>query len=61
MEKTKNKIMVSVLMFVYNHEKYLREAIESVLCQDTDFSYEVLIHDDASTDGSAEISPHIPL
>ncbi|MCI5902824.1 MAG: glycosyltransferase [Blautia sp.] len=55
MEKTKNKIMVSVLMFVYNHEKYLREAIESVLCQDTEFSYEVIIHDDASTDGSAGI------
>jgi hypothetical protein len=45
---------VTVLMSVYNGEKYLREAIDSVLNQTFD-SFELLIIDDASTDGTAEI------
>lgn len=45
---------LSVLMPVYNAEKYLREAIESILHQ-TFEDFEFLIIDDASTDGSAEI------
>lgn len=50
-----NEIVVSVLMFVYNQEKYLRKAIQSIIGQQTDFLYEIIIHDDASTDGSAGI------
>ena len=49
------EIMVSVLCAVYNHEKYLRDCIEGFIAQKTNFKYEVLIHDDASTDGSADI------
>ena len=49
------EIMVSVLCTVYNHEKYLKECIEGFIMQKTDFKYEVLIHDDASTDGSFDI------
>lgn len=52
---TSEKPFVSVLMLVYNHEKYLRLAIESVMQQKTTFPFELIIHDDASTDGSAEI------
>lgn len=48
-------IKVSVLMFVYNQAPYLAHAIDSVLAQKTNFRYEIIIHDDASTDGSAEI------
>ncbi len=48
-------IKVSVAMLVYNHEKYLREAIDGVLMQKTDFDIELLINDDASTDGSTAI------
>lgn len=57
MEKTTGKpdILVSVDICVYNHEKYLAQAIESVLMQEGDFSLELLIHDDASTDRSPEI------
>lgn len=44
------EIMVSVIMLAYNHEKYIRKAIESVLNQKTNFQLEILIHDDASTD-----------
>ncbi len=47
--------LVSVHLAVYNHEKYLEECMESVLMQETDFPFEILIHDDASTDRSAEI------
>lgn len=50
-----NEIMVSVCCMVYNHEKYLRRCLDGFIMQKTDFRYEVLIHDDASTDGSADI------
>lgn len=50
-----NKIMVSVLVFSYNEEKYIRQAIDSILMQKTSFEFEVIIHDDASTDKSADI------
>lgn len=46
--------LVSVIMPVYNGEKYLAEAIDSILAQ-TFTDFELLIVDDASTDGSAEI------
>ena len=42
-------IMVSVYCLVYNHEKYLRKTLDGFVCQKTSFSYEVIIHDDAST------------
>ena len=50
-----NEIMVSVNCLVYNHGPYLRQCIDGFLMQKTNFNYEVLIHDDASTDDSAEI------
>lgn len=49
------EILVSVVCIVYNHKKYIREALDSVLNQITDFNYEIIIHDDASTDGSTDI------
>lgn len=45
-------IMVSISCVVYNHEDYLEDAIKSFLMQVTEFSFEILIHDDASTDSS---------
>ena len=45
---------VSAYMLVYNHEKYLRDALEGVVNQQTDFAFEVFVHDDASTDGEQE-------
>ncbi len=50
-----NDIMVTVCSFCYNHEKYLRKALEGFVMQKTNFRFEVIIHDDASTDSSAEI------
>lgn len=48
-------IAVSVVCNAYNHELYISKAIESFLMQKTNFDFEVLIHDDASTDKTAEI------
>lgn len=47
--------LVSVIMPCFNHEKYLADSIESVLMQITDFPYELIISDDASSDGSYDI------
>jgi glycosyltransferase involved in cell wall biosynthesis len=50
-----DKPIVSILCLVYNHEKYVEDAIRGFLLQVTEYPYEVLIHDDASDDGSVEI------
>lgn len=50
-----HEIKVSVVCNVYNHAQYLRDALEGFVMQKTTFPFEVLIHDDASTDESAEI------
>jgi glycosyltransferase involved in cell wall biosynthesis len=50
-----SKPLVSILCPAYNHELYIAEAIESFLMQKTDFDFEIIIHDDASTDKTAEI------
>ena len=48
-------IGVSIICNTYNHEKYIRKALDGFLMQKTNFAYEVLVHDDASTDSTAEI------
>ena len=45
----------TVLMVSYNHSKYIRKALESVLAQKTDYNYIIKIFDDASSDGTQEI------
>lgn len=52
---SKNHIMVSILCTVFNHEKYLRKCLDSLVNQKTDFLYEIIIHDDCSTDDSVAI------
>ena len=47
--------LVSICLFVYNQEKYFRQAIESLLMQRASFSYEIIVHDDASTDNTKVI------
>ena len=49
------EIKVSVICWVYNHEKFLERCLDGFVNQKTDFKYEVLIHDDASTDNSKQI------
>lgn len=48
--------LVSVIMPTYNHEKYISQAIESLLSQNTKYSYELIINDDYSNDKTAIIA-----
>lgn len=48
-------ITVSVKCMVFNHGAYLKQCLEGFVRQKTDFKYEVIVHDDASTDFSAGI------
>lgn len=50
-----NDIMVSVSCTAYNHGKYIRQCLEGLVNQITTFKYEVLVHDDASTDNTVDI------
>lgn len=46
---------VSVCIITYNHAAYIREALDGVLAQETDFPWEIVIGEDGSTDGTREI------
>lgn len=50
-----NKPVISVLMIAYNHAAYIAQAIESVLSQETQYDFELIIGDDASSDNTQEI------
>lgn len=50
-----NEIMVSICCLAYNHSKYIRQCLDGFVNQKTNFKFEVLIHDDASTDGTQDI------
>src|SRR5690625_2241081 len=47
--------LVSISCITYNHEKFISDAIEGFLMQETTFPVEINIHDDASTDNTAKI------
>lgn len=48
-------IMVSIICNAFNHEKYIRKTLDGFVNQKTKFTFEILVHDDASTDGTADI------
>ena len=54
-QENSSDILVSVCCITYNQEAYIRDALEGFINQKTNFAYEVLIHDDASTDRTADI------
>lgn len=51
----KNEILVSIRCLTYNHEPFIRQCLEGFIMQKTNFKFEAIIHDDASTDNSAII------
>ena len=46
---------VSVLCVAYNHAPFIAQALDGILMQESPFGIEVLVHDDASVDGTTEI------
>ena len=55
MSKEATTPVVSISCITYNQAPFIRECLESFLMQKTTFPFEILIHDDASTDGTTEI------
>lgn len=55
MESYKNDVMVSVMCITYNHVNTIRDTLEGIVMQKTDFAYDVFIYDDASIDGTSDI------
>jgi glycosyltransferase involved in cell wall biosynthesis len=47
--------LVSINTLTYNHAPYIRQCLDGIVMQKTTFPFELLIHDDASTDGTADI------
>lgn len=48
-------ILVTIHCTTYNHEPYMRQCLEGFVMQKTNFHFEAIVHDDASTDGTAAI------
>lgn len=48
-------ILVSILCITYNQKEYIKSALDGFVHQETDFAFEIIVHDDASTDGTTEI------
>lgn len=56
--KKSNEILVTILCATYQHGELLEDAIKSLLLQKTDFRFEIVIRDDASTDGTPALIHH---
>lgn len=50
-----NDSIVTVCCFAYNHERYIRDTLEGFVTQNTEYSYKIIVHDDASTDNTRQI------
>lgn len=48
-------LMVTIRCLTYNHEPYIRQCLDGFVLQKTNFRFEAIVHDDASTDGTASI------
>jgi len=54
-QDNKMEPLLTLICITYNHEAYIRRTLDSFLMQKTDFPFEILVHDDASTDRTADI------
>src|SRR5207253_8901086 len=52
---TARRPKISIMLITYNHEKYIAQALESVLMQETEYDYEINVIEDCSTDKTQEI------
>ena len=51
----KNNLLVSIFCPTYNHSKYIEQCLNGIVMQKTNFQFEVIVQDDASTDDSQKI------
>lgn len=54
-ENNETHPLVSIICTTFNHENFIKETLEGFLSQKTKFSFEIIIHDDASTDNTVSI------
>ncbi|PSW30357.1 glycosyl transferase [Photobacterium phosphoreum] len=50
-----DKVYISCVCVSFNQKDYIRDTIDSFLAQKTEYRFEIIIHDDASTDGTRDI------
>lgn len=50
-----SEVKVSVIVTTYNHGKYLNQCLDGILSQKTSYTYEIIVHDDASNDNTPQI------
>lgn len=55
MKEEAKPLMVSIWCATYNHEPYIRQCLDGFVMQKTNFRFEAIVHDDASTDGTASV------
>lgn len=55
MEEKKKEIYHSTILVTYNHEDYITDALESILAQETEYGFEVVVVDDCSSDKTSDI------
>ena len=48
-------LMVTIRCITFNQASYIRDCLDGFVMQKTNFRFEAIVHDDASTDGNAEI------
>lgn len=54
-KETNKSIMMSIFCLTFNHKDYIGDALDGFVSQNIDFEYEIVIFDDASTDGTSDI------
>lgn len=57
-ESDSKEIVVSIICLTYNQEAYIAKALDGFVMQETSFPMEAVVHDDASTDGTAAVIRH---
>lgn len=53
--KMEENVLLSIRCITYNHEPYIRQCLEGFVMQKTNFKFVAIVHDDASTDGTAAV------
>lgn len=53
--KTQSDILVSICCITYNQAPYIRQCMDGFIMQKTNFKFEIIVHDDCSTDGTTDI------